>query len=170
MEMVTLTKLIILYMLNLSKTPVKKITVQGFILDRDYTNFFTFTKAFSELIEAEFISEYEENNNNVYLNINKGGEEALNNFNDRISKEFKQEIAEFLSDSNIDSVLVERNFAEYERVRGGYKLKLKRISYDEEILNISLLLPGKEAAKAACDSFMEGGEDIYELLIDRLLP
>lgn len=51
----TVYKLIILYMLRNSSSPITNSEISEFILDREYTNYFHLQQALSELEETELI-------------------------------------------------------------------------------------------------------------------
>ena len=55
-EPFTLYKLIILYMLNQVDFPLTNSQISAFLLERDYTNYFTLQQAFAELEDAGLVN------------------------------------------------------------------------------------------------------------------
>ncbi|MCR4684249.1 MAG: DUF4364 family protein, partial [Lachnospiraceae bacterium] len=54
-EPLTLYKLIVLYMLDQVYFPLTKSQIFDFILEKDYTNYFTLNQAASELIDSGLV-------------------------------------------------------------------------------------------------------------------
>ena len=55
-EPLTLYKLIVLYMLNKVNFPLTNAQISEFILDKEYTNYFTLQQVIGELAEGDLIS------------------------------------------------------------------------------------------------------------------
>lgn len=55
-EPMTLYKLIVLYMLDRVSFPLTRAQIEGFILEREYTNYLTLQQAIGELCEIGLIS------------------------------------------------------------------------------------------------------------------
>lgn len=75
-ESFTLYKLIVLYMLSRVSFPLTRAQVSDFILQKEYTGFLTLQQAFSELREANLISE-KSMRNRTYLMLTDAGRETL---------------------------------------------------------------------------------------------
>lgn len=165
----TLTKLIILYMLEVSKEPLKRGSLFGFILEKEYTNFFTLTQAAGELIDSKYTKEFI-NKADIYVEITDEGRHALMMFSDRVSQGIKNDIIAYFDSVEIETknpVTVYTDF--YAAGRSGYICELKSSETGMEILDIKINVPTKEAAKAVCNSFEEKYNDIYGLLVDNLV-
>lgn len=165
----TLTKLIILYMLDSVESSMPKSKIFSFIIDNDYTNYFTLMQASSDLLDAGFISA-KINKNSTIFSITEDGKNTLDSFADRISHSIRRDIAEYLK-SNFEesgvSLSFETNY--YRNGFSGYVADLLAKEKNTEILNVKITLPTEEAAAELCKNFEEKGEDIYDLLIDNLL-
>ena len=165
----TLTKLIILYMLETSNEPLKRGSLFGFILEKEYTNFFTLTQAAGELVDSKYTKE-SVNKTDIYVEITEEGRHALMMFSDRVSQGIKNDIIEHLNATKIEinnPVTVYTNY--YAAGRSGYICELKTTETGMEILDIKINVPTKESAKAACSSFEKKYNDIYGLLVDNLV-
>lgn len=75
----TLYKLIILFILDKVNFPLTNAQMTGFILDKEYTNFFNIQQAISELTEAELVTAEPIRNSTLYT-ITDTGRETLTFF------------------------------------------------------------------------------------------
>ena len=83
-EALTLYKLIILYILEKVDFPLSNAQVSNFILEKEYTNYFTIQQAISELIESDLIH-CETIRNTTLYRVADSGRETLEYFNNQIS-------------------------------------------------------------------------------------
>ena len=81
-------KLIVLYMLDQVDFPLTNTQISNFMLDKDYTTYFTVQKAISELIDAGLMRT-ESTYNNTHYYITPAGRETLSYFPDKISDAIK---------------------------------------------------------------------------------
>ena len=65
-EALTQYKLIILYMLDNVDFPLTNTQISDFILEKEYTTYFTLQQAINELISAELIRTESTHNNTYY--------------------------------------------------------------------------------------------------------
>ena len=135
----TLTKLIILYMLDKAGNPMLKATIFGFIMDKDYTNYFTLMQACQELCDMGLI-ETRIIMNGPHLAILDEGIETLHLFNDRLPQAIKDDIAEFYVVNRIDiksSLNVNTNY--YKTSRSEYIAELAGLSklYCSRYMNVN---------------------------------
>ena len=75
----TVYKLIILYMLRNSSSPITNSEISEFILDREYTNYFHLQQALSELEETELIEKRTISNTSYYY-LTEDGKNTLTYF------------------------------------------------------------------------------------------
>lgn len=168
-ETLTLTKLIILYMLDSVDSSLKKSDIFGFIIDNDYTNYFTLMQASSELIETGFI-EIKTLKNSAYFSITEEGRNTISSFQDRISQGIKDDIVRFFADNLVktkSALTVETHY--YRAGHSGYIAELVAKEKNTELLHLKINMPTEEAVSTMCNSFEEKPELIYDLLIDALL-
>ncbi|MFR7952031.1 MAG: DUF4364 family protein [Ruminococcus sp.] len=79
----TVYKLIILYMLRNSSSPITNSEISEFILDREYTNYFHLQQALSELEETELIEKRTISNTSYYY-LTEDGKNTLTYFGEMI--------------------------------------------------------------------------------------
>lgn len=168
-EPLTLTKLIILYMLDKAGTPMLKTQVFGFILDKDYTNYFTLMQACGELCDAGFI-ETRIIMNGPHLAILSDGENTLKSFSDRISQGIKDDVAAFFKENRLEiksNLNVNTNY--YKSSMHEYVAELSLKEEDSELLMIKISMPTEDSVRAMCENFEEQSNELYNLIVDKLM-
>jgi len=165
----TLTKLIILYMLHKAGNPMLKTQIFGFIMDRDYTNYFTLMQACSELCDASLI-ETRIIMNGPHLAILEDGENTLRSFSDRLSTGIKEDVTNFLRENSLEiksSRNVNTNY--YKASRNEYVAELSLKEENSELLMLKISMPTEESVRAMCENFEDRGDELYNLIVDKLL-
>lgn len=165
----TLTKLIILYLLDKAQNPMLKTQVFSFVLDNDYTNYFTLMQACSELqdnslIETRIIM------NGAHLAILEDGTKTLNSFSDRVSQAIKDDVAKYFSENKLvtnSKLNVNTNY--YRASRSEYVAELSYKDDDSELLMLKISMPTEESVRAMCENFEGKSEELYNLIVDKLL-
>ena len=97
----TLYKLMILYFLNQVDYPLTNAQMSGFLLEREYTNYFTIQQVISDLLDAELIQS-ETIRNSSYFRITTEGKNTLHFFQDKISDAIKDDIRLFLHENQYE--------------------------------------------------------------------
>lgn len=168
-EPLTLYKLIILYMLDQVDYPLTKAQIFGFILEKEYTNYFTLQQVSCELIESGLVVS-ESIRNSSHLRITKEGEDTLRYFETRISEAIKEEIRTYFRENELklrNEVAVLSNY--YRITNGAYIAELIAKENDSEIMNLKIAMPNEDAVKSICRNWQEKNQDIYSYLIETLL-
>ena len=80
----TLYKLMILYMLSKVNFPLSNTQLSSFMLDKQYTDYFTFQETINSLVEDGFIRGYSHQSSTHYT-LTKEGEETIAFFYTKIS-------------------------------------------------------------------------------------
>ena len=84
-ELLTLYKLIILYMLDRVDFPLSNSQISDFMLNKEYTTYFKLQQALSELTDAGFIREEPIRNRTLY-NLTEDGASTIDLFRKNISE------------------------------------------------------------------------------------
>ena len=84
-DLLTLYKLIVLYMLSCVDFPLTKAQIGDFILEKEYTDFLTLQQTFNELIDAGLITA-KSIRNRTHLSITEEGTETLNFFRGKLNE------------------------------------------------------------------------------------
>lgn len=168
-EPLTLYKLIILYMLDQVDFPLTKAQIFGFILEKEYTNYFTLQQVSCELIESGLVTS-ESIRNSSHLRITPEGEDTLHYFEGRISDAIKEEVRAYFHDNELklrNEVAVLSNY--YRITNGQYIAELVARENNTELMNLKISMPGEDAVKSICENWQEKSQEIYAYLMENLL-
>lgn len=167
-DLKTLYKLIVLYILNKVAFPLTNSQISDFILEKGYTNYFTFSQVISELSESNLIQTRTLNNRTQVI-ITEEGETTLEYFGNRIGSEIRHEIDTYLKDKSFElrnevSVIGEY----YKTVNGDYEASLTAKDNNTVLVNIKLSVPTPQMAEVICNKWQEKNLDIYQYLTKEL--
>ena len=165
----TLTKLIVLYMLDKVDFPITKAQIYDFILEKEYSNYFTLTQAIFELTEDGFI-ETSSTHSSTFLKLTDTGRESLSFFRNRISDGIRNDINEYYEKNRLEianNMSVVTNY--YRTSQGDYVAELTARERLSDLINIRINLPTEDSAQAMCDHWREKSSDIYSFILENLL-
>ncbi|MDD6331425.1 MAG: DUF4364 family protein [Clostridium sp.] len=164
----TLYKLIILFMLDRVDFPLTTSQLSQFILDKGYTNYFSFQQALNELEEAGFIRS-ELIRNTTQYHLTSEGKEALDLFDYKISPAIKDDVYQYFAAEKINLRNEVEIFATYYPAkRDEYMVQCTILERNETMLDIKLNVPSLEQATIICDSWQAKSNDIYDYLVKQL--
>ncbi len=165
----TLYKLIILYMLDKVAFPLSNAQLSEFILDREYTDYFTIQSALSELDEAGFLKVKTIRNTSLY-EITDEGRKTLSYFGRRISTDIREEIDAFLREHSCELRNETSTLADYFRTpEGEYAVRCRVLERDSTLIDLTLTVPLKEQAESICGRWREKSQGLYAFIIKELL-
>ncbi len=165
----TLTKLIVLYMLDKVDFPITKAQIYDFILERSYANYFTLTQATFELTEDGFITS-DSTHSSTYLSLTDKGRDTLTFFQNRISEGIKSDINKFFEDNRMEITNRMSIMTNYYRTSAGdYVAELIAREKSEDLINIRINMPTEESAQTVCDHWRDKSSDIYSYILENLL-
>ena len=165
----TLTKLIVLYMLDKVSFPITKAQIYEFILEKEYSNYFTLTQAIFELTEDGFI-ESKSTHSATFLTLTDNGRDTLTFFGSRISEGIREDINKYFEDNNMEianNMSVITNY--YRTSKGDYVADLSAREKSEDLINIKINLPTEDSARAMCEHWRDSSSDIYSYILEHLL-
>lgn len=168
-EPFTLYKLIVLYMLEKVDFPLTNAQISEFILDRDYTTFFTLQSVLSELTDSGMIRQ-ETIRNCSYFTITDSGSEALHYFQNRISKSIRDEIDQYMYDNKIklrDEVSIISDY--YKNTADEYSVHCVVKEKYSNPIDLTITVPDEAQAKAVCRNWKNHCQQIYEFVMRELL-
>ena len=165
----TLTKLIVLYMLDKVDFPITKAQIYDFILEKEYANYFTLTQATYELTEDGYIKS-SSTNSATFLTLTDKGRDTLTFFQNRISEGIRNDINKYFEDNRFEisnRVSVMTNY--YRSASGDYIADLSAREKSEDLINIRITMPTEESAQSICEHWREKSSDIYSFILENLL-
>lgn len=168
-EPLTLYKLIVLYMLDRVDFPLTKAQIFDFILDKEYTNYFTLQQVSCELIDSGLVESRSIRNSSHFI-ITEEGSQTLSYFEDRISDVIKGEIKEYFKENELRLRNEVSVLSNYYRVTGGeYIAELIAKEKNTELMNIKITMPSEDAVKSICENWQKKNQEVYAYLMEKLL-
>ena len=168
-ETQTLYKLIILYMLNRVTFPLSNTQLSSFILEKEYTDYFTIQQVITELTDADLISLETANGSTLYR-ITEEGRTTLTYFVKKISSAIREDIETFLSEHKYKLRNEHSTPADYYRTTTGeFAAHCRVLERDSVLMDLTLTVPVEAQAKAICDHWKGKSQEIYATLIQSLL-
>lgn len=165
----TLYKLIILYMLENASGALTNSQISEFILDREYTGYFQLQQAISELLESELITK-QTISNTSYYHLAEDGHSTLEYFTGELSPEIKNEVQEYLREKGQeikDRILTPAD--SYPTGQGNFAVRCQIIEKNTTVLDLNMIAPSQEAAKAICKNWPDKCRNVYEKIMEELL-
>ncbi|MBQ7505688.1 MAG: DUF4364 family protein [Lachnospiraceae bacterium] len=165
----TIYKLSILSLLSRSKEPLSNATISDFFLEKEYTDFFRIQQELSALEEAGLI-ESRSSHNRVLYRILPEGEETLRYLSDKLNYDIIVDIRDFLGE-NAASILEENELKAdwFQDPAHTYFVHLIWRKAGKTVVDLTLSVPGKEAAEAVCLNWHKTKEPLKETLYDLLI-
>lgn len=158
----------ILYMLSRVSFPLTKSQVSDFMLNREYTNFYTLQQVIAELADAGMIT-LQTIRNRTGLHMTDEGRNTLNFFENRISDVIKTDIDAYFTENEIElrnELSITGEY--YKSTTGEYEAHLVAKEKGIPLVQVTLSVPEKEMAAAICDHWQSKNQKIYQFLIEQL--
>lgn len=168
-EALTQYKLIVLYMLDKVDFPLTNTQISNFILEKEYTTYFTLQQAINELISAELVRTESTHNNTQYY-ITPAGRETLSYFPDKISDAIKEDVICYFEENNVELKKETLVFADFYKATDGSHIARCQIKESEiPLVDLSIKTGSKRQAEAICHNWRKQNEEVYGYLMDLLL-
>ncbi len=164
----TLYKLLILYMLEVTKAPLSNSDISDYILDKGYTDSIKLQVAISELIDESLIVSTPMHNR-TYLNLTNEGLDTIKSLESRISQTLRSEIYEYLMLKKTELNEKHSILTSHTKTASGYTANFIARDKDGELMNLSLSFPTESLAVSACESFNKNSNEIYSYIIEKLM-
>lgn len=164
----TVYKLIVLYMLDRVDFPLTNAQVCDYILEKEYTNFFTLQTAISELVDADMVKP-RSIRNRTHLELTPDGRQTLDFFKNRLSAQIREDIDTYFKEHNFElrnSLSVLSSF--YKSTNGEYEANLRVKEKNVDLINLTLSVPTEELAASICDKWEAANSDIYKYIVEKL--
>lgn len=165
----TLYKLMLLYMLNKVTFPLSNSQLCEFILEGEYTTYFTVQQSISELLEAGFIQMSTKHSTSLY-EITQEGRNTLEYFGSRISSAIREDIDHYFDEHGYELRSEVSTLADYYRTPSGeYAARCQVKEKDSTLIELTLTVPGEREAASICNNWKQKNEEIYAYLMGELL-
>ena len=165
----TLYKLMILYMLNKVNFPLSNTQLSEFMLERQYTNYFTFQECINSLVTDGFILEITYRNSTQYK-LTKEGEDTISFFYTKISNAIRNDIDEYLKKNKYNLKCEVGTISDYYRsTNGSYIVHCQVKEGDTNLIELNLSVPLEEQADAMCAKWKDASQEIYDFIVHKLM-
>lgn len=156
-------------MLDKLKYPLTNTQITNFILDKDYTDYFTIQQTLSDLLSSELIVA-ESTHSNTRYHITDYGEWTLRFFHEKISDGIKHDIDRYFEEKQYELIQEASIYADYYKATGqGYQVRCRVENEEHSIIDLTLHTSTKEQAEVICANWEKENEDVYALLMDMLI-
>ncbi|MCD8364289.1 MAG: DUF4364 family protein [Clostridiales bacterium] len=165
----TMYRVMILYMLDKAEYPLTNTQITNFILEKDYTNYFTVQQTLSDLLSSELITA-ESTHSNTRYRITSEGRLTLHFFMDKISPGIREDILSYLREHEFKLKQETSVYADYYKATGsGYQVRCRIKDMETSIVDLTLAVSDRQQAEAVCSNWKKESEKIYALLMDTLI-
>lgn len=168
-EITTLYKLIILYMLDRVDFPLSNSTISGFILETGYTDYLTVQEVIG-VLQDDGLIDVESSRSNTSYTLAQQGREMLEYFGNKISEEIKKEVNEYLTKNKYELKQVANVISEYYRTTSGeYAVHCCVKENGSSLIELTVGVPDEEVADVMCSKWKDESQSIYEYIIKKLM-
>lgn len=168
-ELLTLYKLIILYMLDRVDFPLSNSQISDFMLNKEYTTYFKLQQALSELIDAGFIQEEPIRNRTLY-NLTEDGASTIGLFRKNISHAIRQDVNDYLREKQYElknEVSVKADY--YRNTNQEYSVRCRVMENALPLIDLTITVPSEEEAKTVSNNWQKKSQEIYAQIMAGLL-
>ena len=168
-EALTQYKLIVLYMLDHVDFPLTNTQISNFVLEKEYTTYFTIQQVISELISAELVRT-ESTHNNTHYYITPAGRETLSYFPDKISDAIKSDVLSYFAENKMELRQEISVVADYYKTTGPeFAARCQIKEKEHSLIDLTITVKTREQAEASWANWQKQNEEVYGYLMDLLM-
>ena len=156
-------------MLDKVDFPLTNAHISNFMLDKDYTDYFTIQQVINELVDAEFITSETIRHSSRYQ-ITDSGRETLSFFANKISSAIQSDVLDYLKENKFrlrNETSTTSDF--FEEKKGEYLVRLQVKEKTSTVIELNLTVPTEEDATKICSNWSSKSQDIYAMVLSSLL-
>lgn len=177
----TTYKLTILFLLDRLENPFSNTQLTNFFLDtgysgyfseeKEHTGYFTIQSVINDLLESGLILVTEKTVSDTLYRITQTGRETLHAMEDKLTDGLKKDATDYLQ-AHGNTITQENSLlANYYRTTAqNYAVRLQYRKKNEPLIDLTITVPNKDAAEAACKHWHETNGDVYSYLLELLVP
>lgn len=162
-------KLILLYIIDKSPFSFSKKKLNEFILEKNYMNYFFLQQYLSELVNSNFISLVEEDEEFKYI-ITEQGSLVLDCFQNKVPAKLKEDLeTEFESIKSTAKKEAQVAAEYYAREDGQYVANIKLVENEDVLFSLYINVATMEHAKMVCENWKNNPNEIYSDIVNKLI-
>lgn len=168
-ELITMYKLMVLYMLSRVTLPLSKTQISDFLLEQEYTNYFTLQLILADCLESGLIREEKTYQKSTYY-ITDEGRETVEYFKFNITPSIIVDIDNHLKSKQYDireDSTISANY--YRNSNLEYSVNLKVIEKNVPVIDLTISVPTLELAESIANSWPTMNQEIYAFLMSKFL-
>lgn len=165
----TIYRVMILFMLDAVDFPLTNTQLANFLLEKDYTDYFTIQQILNGLVDAELVECSNTHNNTQYVLTNEG-KLTLPYFKDKLNDSIIADIRQYLKDNRLKLKEENRAFAAFiPTVDNTFDVRCQVQENYHPVVDLTINVKTKEQAKAICSNWQKVNMNVYTFLMDELL-
>ena len=165
----TLYKLMVLYMLNKVNFPLSNSQIAEFMLDRQYTNYFTLQEVLNSLANDGFVQILTYRSSTQYK-LTREGIDTISFFDSKISPAIREDIDKCLKENKYDLKCEVGTTSDYYKSTGGdYIVHCQVKEGNTNLIELNIAVPLEQQADAMCAKWKDASQDIYDFVIHKLM-
>lgn len=156
-------------MLNKVDFPLSTNQISEFILEKEYTNYFTIQQAIHELVESRLVSTESLRGATYYRNTEEG-RSTLSYFGDRIPQPIVDDIIAYLNEKKYKLKNQIQILSDYNRTSTQeYTVHCSVREGDSLLIDLTLTVPDENTASSICRNWEKKHISVYGYLMEELL-
>ncbi len=168
-DTLTLYKLIVLKMLEQADSPLTNSQISEFILEKEYTNYFTLQQVLSEMEETNLVTVTSNHRTSLY-HMTDAGRNTLEFFGNQVSDAICKDIENYLKEHNVEIRDALSTTSDYFRGNNGDYLVHCRVKEQHStLIDLTLSVPTEKQAITMCNHWKEKSQEIYAYVMGQLL-
>lgn len=168
-DTLTLYKLIVLKMLDQVDSPLTNSQISEFILEKEYTNYFTLQQVLSEMEETGLVTVSSSHNSSLY-HITDSGKDTLNYFGNKVSSAICRDIDAYLTEKKVEIRNDLSITADYFPGRSSdYLVRCQVREQKSTLIDLTISVPSEKQAVSVCNHWKEKSQEIYAYVMKSLL-
>ncbi|MBQ4284629.1 MAG: DUF4364 family protein [Lachnospira sp.] len=165
----TLYKLMVLYMLDKVNFPLSNSQISEFVLNHQYTNYFTLQEVINTLATDNFITILNYRNSTQYK-LTSEGAETISFFANKISPAIREDIDTYLKENSYELKCETNTTSDYYRsTNGDYIVHCQVKEGNSTLIELNLSTPLESQADAMCAKWRDASQEIYDFAMHKLL-
>ena len=165
----TLYKLMVLYMLNKVNFPLSNSQIAEFMLDRQYTNYFTLQEVLNSLANDGFVQILTYRSSTQYK-LTREGIDTISFFDSKISPAIREDTDKYLKENKYDLKCEVGTTSDYYKSTGGdYIVHCQVKEGNTNLIELNIAVPLEQQADAMCAKWKDASQDIYDFVIHKLM-
>lgn len=165
----SINKLIILYLLKKVELPLTNTQLSNFVIDKGYTNYFSFQEYLHQLVSNDLIRTITTSKSTSYT-ITSEGLTTLDFFESRISDGIQDEIDAYLKENKYDIKQEVEITSEYIPEKDGdFLVHLVAKENSKILIDLTINVFDKEYAIKICDQWKDQSHILYKTILSNLL-